>query len=881
MKLVNLNQFLVRLPAPELRVLAKQVGLDSEAVSGKTKAQLVELLLSERTPHEIGSAFSAILKQSKPSRWLPLFFLATLHSRHLLYNSIAVIGSAASVLGLVVTFVLSYPSWRSEPGTIEEPPVSIGVLSFANASGSHSFDWASQAIPMMLQSALSSTESFRAVGDWEVPSSALKPAPSDVPPPSRRRQAAERLAVDLLLTGEILEAGPTPEHEMTIRASLVKGTSEKVLFSRPYSDLPKNASAIAERLAADIRAAVPGSRAPSTEERLMVEAYFPSSPEAFSALFQGIFHLREYNLDEAIPFLRKAVELAGNHPLPALELGRALLDAGDLDDGIEKAEHALALSEVWLSPQRERFQASCLEAAGRWAEASKLLKPLVEESPYDVSLSLRLAEDHLESGETVEALGVLDRLLALPPPMSADPRIPYGLATVYLARADYQKALLQAQKARKLTRALGAPLMEARLALVEALASEGLGDNPRASVAADESIELMREAGLPDTSRFFLQQEGNAYRVRGVAEARRGAPEMASRTLALALDCFKQVSDSRGMRAVQSALLAQDLTLVEVDIPAGAQQDFAGEIDAMNEEAIQYHERGDLDRAAAGYRAALDHSSKLENPEFFALLLTNLGEIYFLEGQLDRAFLKHDEARRMDEELGDAIGLAYDFRRLGLVFAARGEQDEARRWYSEALSLQERDADPCPAAETRLYLAELERAEERFDLAEIEARQALRAMHRDAPRKACSLEPLAKAVLARILISKGEMDTAQQLAQDAKSQLSESSPVWVKFPVLMTAAVSQAMAGPATDTGGPQRELESLSASCKALGLATCYLNARLALGQVLVAGGAGQDAILTLRPLEEEARRSGFALIANQAALLLDQARSLGNGSA
>jgi len=111
-----------------------------------------------------------------------------------------------------------------------------------------------------------------------------------------------------------------------------------------------------------------------------------------------------------------------------------------------------------------------------------------------------------------------------------------------------------------------------------------------------------------------------------------------------------------------------------------------------------------------------------------AASLTNLGEIAFLEGDLERARELHENARRLNQESGAREGEAYDLFRLGMVRMARDELAHARASFEEALGILDGvfpvELHQLQRTEVRLALADLELSEENFGDARKLARQA-------------------------------------------------------------------------------------------------------------------------------------------------------------
>ncbi len=99
--------------------------------------------------------------------------------------------------------------------------------------------------------------------------------------------------------------------------------------------------------------------------------------------------------------------------------------------------------------------------------------------------------------------------------------------------------------------------------------------------------------------------------------------------------------------------------------------------------------RGDLDGAEEMYRKALDLDEKLGRREGMAKSYANLGNVMTARGDLDGAETMHRKALELNEQFGALAGKADGYRHLGIVMYARGDLDGADRMFREALALNE------------------------------------------------------------------------------------------------------------------------------------------------------------------------------------------------
>ena len=65
----------------------------------------------------------------------------------------------------------------------------------------------------------------------------------------------------------------------------------------------------------------------------------------------------------------------------------------------------------------------------------------------------------------------------------------------------------------------------------------------------------------------------------------------------------------------------------------------------------------------------------------------NLGGVYQIRGNLDKAIEFHQKALRLDEELGSKEGVAIVYCNLGIVYKLQGNKTEAKRYYLKSIEL--------------------------------------------------------------------------------------------------------------------------------------------------------------------------------------------------
>ena len=138
---------------------------------------------------------------------------------------------------------------------------------------------------------------------------------------------------------------------------------------------------------------------------------------------------------------------------------------------------------------------------------------------------------------------------------------------------------------------------------------------------------------------------------------------------------------------------------------------------------------GRIEAALGFYRAALDIHTRVGDPLGRAIVHTNVGDIYLLQGELGRALRAHQQAFALYTRMELIPGRASALNRLGEVYIRLGRDDEALRAFREALALDTEIGNPLGRASDLRGIASVlgARGEDREAL---DALQQARALYR-------------------------------------------------------------------------------------------------------------------------------------------------------
>ncbi len=108
---------------------------------------------------------------------------------------------------------------------------------------------------------------------------------------------------------------------------------------------------------------------------------------------------------------------------------------------------------------------------------------------------------------------------------------------------------------------------------------------------------------------------------------------------------------------------------------------------ALNNMGIVFQIKGELDRAIKMHRKAYELHKSIGNVKGKANALNNLGVVYRIKGELDKAIEMHRKAYELDKSMDNKEGMAADLGNMGIVYSIKGELDKALEKYEEAYKL--------------------------------------------------------------------------------------------------------------------------------------------------------------------------------------------------
>jgi len=212
-------------------------------------------------------------------------------------------------------------------------------------------------------------------------------------------------------------------------------------------------------------------------------------------------------------------------------------------------------------------------------------------------------------------------------------------------------------------------------------------------------LALMALAGEVSAAVHLGEQDGSAARLRRLVEAHGAAP--ASQEWERALSAAHRALGKRELElGHHEASEAELMRAYDLALSAIAPVEAVAALDSL---AALHQGRGDLERAAATWRAALEQAERADLAWYRSVILVHLGELELSRGEAARAREALQHALALHQQLRSERGLAEAHRALAECYLALGELDLA--WAQAQRSL-----DHALRARSPLALGEAHRA---------------------------------------------------------------------------------------------------------------------------------------------------------------------------
>ena len=709
------------------------------------------------------------------------------------------------VLGLVLIAAVAL-RWVERPSVAErpvDPRPAVAGAPFRNLAGDRELAWLSAALPELLAAELAGGGKLRAVSTDERRTESHDP-----------RELGRRLGARYMLTGSYLVVARPAGREVRMDARLVDvETGEELATVTRVAPAARLIDLVAES-GSRLRAALHLQPLAPFDSTLWLTA-LPRAAEARRLYIEGLARLRSYDLLGAAGQLERATAIEPELPLAhtALALARRTLS---LSAGARAASsRALELRGSLPRETQLLVEGEAHLAHDELEPAVEAFQALYSLHPEELERGMRLAAVLTQADRSPEALAVVERLRALPPPARDDPRLDITEAFAALDVRELRRSVAMADRAATKLRSGGSPFLLGRALKVGGDARIGLGDSNGARATLEEARAVLRAAGdglwaahceislaaLADHAGDTAAARGRYERALqlyfqagnrraastalynlGLLESKQGRLRRAAERYGRALALKREVGDRQGEGRVLNSMAALQLGL------------------------------GDLARAQSSFEEALRLRRESQHAPGIARSLQSLAWVALERGE-PGAEVRLAEAAAICQTLDDAYCTMVDRHYTAEALLRRGEAARALATGRDALGLAEKAGLEDEAAEVRLTLASALLAAGDLEAAFREADSASR--HYAATKRPDDAA-IADALAVRALAAMGRYPAARERLREAQQRVAGREDVRGGLSVGYAEGVLQLAAG---EPHAARRTLEAVAVAADRAGM--------------------------------------------------------------
>jgi class 3 adenylate cyclase/tetratricopeptide (TPR) repeat protein/TolB-like protein len=767
--------------------------------------------------------------------------------------------SVAIVLGLVVAGVLS---WRYLGRSVgiggEKQRRSIAVLGFRNL-GHPEDQWMSMTLSETLTTELAAGEQLRTVPGENVArmESKMKLPETDSLGEETLSRIRQTLNTDLVVLGSYFNLGGQVRVDLRLQDTRAGETIASVSDSAPELQMMD----LVSRLGAKLRSKC-GAGEITPSQAAEARASQPVNLESARLYAEGLAKLREYDAQAGRDLLQKAVAADPKNALVRSALAEAWSDLGYDAKAQEESAKAFDLAGALSREERLVIEGRYRSYASTWDQAIKSYNTLFSFFPDNLEYGLSLAGAQISGSKGQDALGTVASLRKLTEPSRNDPRIDLVESDAASALSDFRQAQTVAEKATEKAQGLGSRFLAAQGLRQQCWAFRNLGDFAKAKAAGEKAGD-------------DFKADGNL------------------RVEAESLSCVANVLVDQGDVGPATVMFEKALSLAQ---QAGAQKDIAGSLINLGNALADT----DLPRSTQSYEKALGIASAVGDKPDALLAQNGIAGNLMIQGEFEKAQKTLQEALQTAREIGDRAGEAEELinlaavslelgnldeaqkevetgvaasRSLGLrkdtvlglivggdILVARDDISGAEKMYQKSLENATQMSDKGSMANSGMALAALTLEQGQAGRAETEAQRLAGEFRsiRDAGQETVAHDVAAQALMAQNKLGPAadEIKQGQRQAQAAQDQIA-------MIHLAITAARLRSNTGNAKDA---LQDLGSILRRTQAMKLRKLEFDGQLARAEALGAAGRAAEALANLQTLTEQARQSGFLLVARKA---------------
>jgi eukaryotic-like serine/threonine-protein kinase len=773
--------------------------------------------------------------------------------------------SVAVLLALVMAGAFGWRYLGRKTGLSgEKQRRSIAVLGIRNL-GHPEDQWMSMALSEALTTELAAGERLRTIPGENVAKmeNKIKLQETDSLGEETLSRIRQNLDTDLVVLGSYFNLGGQVRVDLRLQDTHAGETIASVSDSAPELQIMD----LVGRLGAKLRGKC-GTGEITPSQAAEARASQPANLESARFYAEGLTKLRAYDAHAARDLLQKAVAADPKNALMRSALAEAWSDLGYDAEAQEESAKAFELAGNLSREERLVIEGRYRSYATAWDAAIKSYSTLFNFFPDNLEYGLSLAVAQISGSKGQDALSTIQNLRKLPAPSRNDPRIDLVESAVATALSDYRQAQVTAEKATVKAQGLESRFLAAQGLRQQCWAFRNLGEFAKATATGEKAGEefhadrnLRAEAKSLSCVANVLADQGNEG----------AATTMFEKALALANQAGAQKDIAGSLINLGSVEATTDLLkstqsfrkALEVAAAVGDRADALG---AQNGIGGNLMLQGEFVRAQKILQEALQTAREIGNQAGVAEALNNLATVSLELGDLAQAQQEIDPALAATRTLGlkrdNALALIVD----GDIKVASDDLNGAEALYRESVVIATQAGEKGVSASGRLGLAELHMEQGNPGQTASEAADLAREFHAnsDTDQEAAARDATAQALIIQKQLRLAQDEVAQGRALAARDQIAV-------IHLAITAARLLTKTGKAKES---LEDLRDILRRTQEMNLRRLEFDVRLAQAEAFQAVGHAAEARSSFQMLSEQARQSGFLLVARKATDALQSLR-------
>jgi serine/threonine protein kinase/tetratricopeptide (TPR) repeat protein len=757
-----------------------------------------------------------------------------------------------------------------KPAAAVKPRTSVAVLGFRNLSGKQDQAWISTALSEMLSSDLSAGQQLRIIPGEDVARMRLDlnlPA-ADNYSRDTLRQIRNHLGTDIVVLGSYLAVGKEAGGKVRIDLQLQDAREGETIGVVQSDGTEAGLAELVSQGGSALRQKL-GVASVSAADARQISASVPANPEAARLYAEGLTKLHDSDALAARDLLEQAIRLDPKHALSHSALAEAWSVLGYDVKAATEAKLAFDLSSDLPREQKFSIEGRSHEYGRDLPGAIEIYKTLRNFFPDNLDYALRLASAQTKAHLGKDALQTISRARQLPKPDSDDARLDLVEANASESLGDFSAAQRSAAVAAQKAQERGRRLLLAQAKELEAFTWERLGQMDKAKLEMRETRDLAEAVQSQGLLGLTLRQLGVFDEDTGEYENARISHKKAlaifqkigmQRQVARTLEGLGNIDYEQG-RLGEAKQHYEEALRVDREIaasPGNIASDLGSIANVMDGSGDLVGATQMQEQSLKGFREAGDKRGQ-------SSVLINLGNVLVERGEMASAKQNYDQALSIAREIGYRSDEGFVFNALVDIHLAQDRLQDARSTAQRAIAIRQELQERANLAQSQLELAIVALEEGKAIESEQLARLAAPVFEQD---KMAANTSVCASVLARAFLAQSRIDDSKASADKALVFAHQTVDRASNFYAALAVAEVNAAQGKGTEA---IKSLETVLSESTRHGYLAFEYEARFDIGRIELQTGNRVAGRKRLQQLQEDARSKNYLLVARKARTALN----------